>query len=115
MSIIELSHIDKTYRLYDRPTDRIREALHPRRKSYHKAFHALDDVSLTVEKGETLGIIGQNGSGKSTLLRMLTRVILLAEGRLTADGEPPENQTDPGLLGPEIGRPCRLPHERGTA
>ena len=86
MSIIELSHIDKTYRLYDRPTDRIREALHPRRKKYHKAFHALDDVSLTVAKGETLGIIGQNGSGKSTLLKVITEIITPTSGEARVDG-----------------------------
>ena len=86
MSIIELSHINKIYRLYDRPTDRIREALNPRRKSYHKAFHALDDVSLTVEKGETLGIIGQNGSGKSTLLKIITEIITPTSGTAQVEG-----------------------------
>ena len=84
--IIELSHINKIYRLYDKPTDRIREALHPRRKSYHKAFHALDDVSLKVEKGETLGIIGQNGSGKSTLLKVITGIITPTSGSAEVDG-----------------------------
>lgn len=86
MNAIELSHISKIYRLYDRPTDWIREALNPRRKSYHKAFHALDDVSLTVAKGETLGIIGQNGSGKSTLLKIVTGIITPTSGNAAVDG-----------------------------
>ena len=84
--MIELSHINKIYRLYDKPTDRIRETLHPGRKSYHKAFHALDDVSLKVEKGETLGIIGQNGSGKSTLLKIITGIITPTSGNAAVDG-----------------------------
>lgn len=86
MNTIELSHVDKIYKLYDRPSDRIREALHPRRKMYHKAFHALRDVTLPVEKGETLGIIGQNGSGKSTLLKIVTGIIIPTSGHTKVNG-----------------------------
>lgn len=86
MSIIELSHVNKIYKLYDKPTDRIREALHPSRKTYHKAFHALDDVSLQISQGETLGIIGQNGSGKSTLLKIITGIITPTSGHVRVDG-----------------------------
>lgn len=86
MSIIELSHIDKTYRLYDKPMDRVREALSPARRVYHKAFHALSDVTVEVAKGETLGIIGQNGSGKSTLLKIITGIITPTSGTARVDG-----------------------------
>ena len=43
-------------------------------------FHALSDISLTIEDGESVGIIGRNGAGKSTLLRVLTRVITPQSG-----------------------------------
>lgn len=50
------------------------------------AFRALDDVSLTVKKGERLGIIGHNGAGKSTLLKLLSRVTGPTEGRIYING-----------------------------
>ncbi|CBV41710.1 ABC transporter ATP-binding protein [Halomonas elongata] len=48
----------------------------------------LDDVSLTVESGETFGLIGPNGSGKTTLLRMLAGLRKPKAGRVLVDGQP---------------------------
>lgn len=50
---------------------------HPREK-----IHALEDISLVVNEGENVGIIGRNGAGKSTLLRVLTGVITPQAGRV---------------------------------
>jgi ABC-type polysaccharide/polyol phosphate transport system ATPase subunit len=50
-------------------------------------FWALRHVSFTVERGETVGIIGRNGSGKSTLLRVIAGVYPPDEGRVSVDGE----------------------------
>lgn len=49
-------------------------------------FLALDDISLTVKKGEALGIIGRNGAGKSTLLKLLSRVTAPTKGTISYDG-----------------------------
>ena len=49
-------------------------------------FLALDDVSLTVKKGEALGIIGRNGAGKSTLLKLLSRVTAPSSGKIAYNG-----------------------------
>lgn len=57
-------------------------------KTYGKneTFLALNDINLTVYKGERLGIIGHNGAGKSTLLKVLSRVTAPTEGRICIDG-----------------------------
>jgi lipopolysaccharide transport system ATP-binding protein len=44
-------------------------------------FQALQDISLTVKKGESFGVLGKNGSGKSTLLKILSKITLPTSGR----------------------------------
>lgn len=47
---------------------------------------AVDDVSISIPRGEVLGIIGANGSGKTTTLNLMTRVLPVESGRLILDG-----------------------------
>src|SRR5690349_17817047 len=49
-------------------------------------FRALDDVSLEVAQGETLGIVGRNGAGKSTLLKILSRITTPTYGAVRMRG-----------------------------
>jgi ABC-type polysaccharide/polyol phosphate transport system ATPase subunit len=65
----------------------MKEALSLTRKKYHKNFHALDNISFEIRKGETVGIIGQNGSGKSTLLKIITGVLSPTSGTVAATGK----------------------------
>jgi ABC-type polysaccharide/polyol phosphate transport system ATPase subunit len=48
--------------------------------------HVLTDISLEIQKGEVLGIIGRNGSGKSTLLQILSNIIPPTSGSIAIDG-----------------------------
>lgn len=50
-------------------------------------LHAVDGVSLTVGKGETVGLVGESGCGKSTLVRLLSRLLDPNEGTIRFDGE----------------------------
>jgi ABC-type polysaccharide/polyol phosphate transport system ATPase subunit len=83
---IRVENISKIYKLYNSPQDRLKESIHPFHKRYSRDFYALNNVSLEVKKGETVGIIGRNGSGKSTLLKIITGVLTPTYGNVTVNG-----------------------------
>jgi ABC-type polysaccharide/polyol phosphate transport system ATPase subunit len=77
----------KTFRIPHQQYHTLKErALHPFRSRTYDAFHALNDVSLRVPRGEFFGIVGRNGSGKSTLLKCLAGIYRLDRGSLALDG-----------------------------
>ncbi|MBR3644105.1 MAG: ATP-binding cassette domain-containing protein, partial [Parasporobacterium sp.] len=83
---IRVDHLSKVYKLYDRNRDRLKEALHLGKKINYREHYALNDVSLKVHTGETVGIIGTNGSGKSTILKIITGVLSPSAGEVTING-----------------------------
>lgn len=83
---IKIEHLSKVYKIFDRPKDRVKEALNPFGKRYSRDFYALKDVSLTIKKGETVGIIGKNGAGKSTILKIITGVLTPTSGSVQVNG-----------------------------
>ncbi len=83
---ISVQGVSKIYKLYDRPIDRLKEAVSLTHKSYHRDFFALSDISFDVKKGETVGIIGTNGSGKSTILKIITGVLSPTTGIAEVSG-----------------------------
>ena len=85
-SVIQIDHLTKTYNLYDRSIDRLKEVLSISKKKYHVDYSALDDISLSVNKGESIGLIGENGAGKSTLLKIITGVLTPSSGTCQVDG-----------------------------
>lgn len=66
--IIEIKKVSKTY------------------KHANKLIHALQDVALTIEKGDIYGIIGLSGAGKSTLIRCLARLVKPTRGSILFQG-----------------------------
>ena len=80
--LVEVSHIEK----------------------YYGTFHALTDVSLTIDKGEVVTLLGASGSGKSTLCRCINRLETIQGGSIAIDGEPlPEEGKALARLRADIG------------
>lgn len=84
---IQVDNLSKIYKLYAKPMDRLKETLSITHKKYHSDFYALKDISFSIHKGETVGIVGKNGSGKSTLLKLLTGVATSSTGILNVNGK----------------------------
>lgn len=87
-TMIEVSDVSMRFRMN---TDRILSlkefvttAL--RGKLHYEEFTALNHVSFSVEKGETLGLIGRNGAGKSTMLKVISGILKPTEGSVTCHG-----------------------------
>jgi lipopolysaccharide transport system ATP-binding protein len=83
--LVLAQNVSKLYRLYRRPSDRLRELV-PGTASRHTDFWALRDISFTLEKGETLGLVGPNGCGKSTLLEIVAGILQPTSGRVVTRG-----------------------------
>ncbi|CAN5172876.1 ABC transporter ATP-binding protein [soil metagenome] len=85
-TVVEAHALSKQYRLFDKPIDRLKEALSPFGTKYHTDFYAVRDVSCSIKRGESLAIIGRNGSGKSTFLKLVTGVITPTDGTISVHG-----------------------------
>ncbi|AXS80356.1 ABC transporter ATP-binding protein [Dechloromonas sp. HYN0024] len=91
---IKVKDISKCYQIYNEPIDRLRQYFFPRLKrmlgghprTYFREFWALKDISFSVNKGETIGIIGRNGSGKSTLLQIICGTLNPTSGKVFTQG-----------------------------
>lgn len=83
--IISVEDVHKAFRTYHRPSDRLKEVL--LRRPRHTLHEALKGISLTVNAGEAVGLVGRNGAGKSTLLKLVMGVILPDRGRIDVNGK----------------------------
>lgn len=82
--VIQVHGVTKCYQSYQKPIHRLWQSF-TKRKLYQE-FWALKGIDLTVNKGETVGIVGKNGSGKSTLLQVITGILQATEGHSKTDG-----------------------------
>ncbi len=84
MHSLTTNNLSKTFNIYSCPIDRLKELLF--RRSYHRQFEALCNVSFSLLAGESLGIIGSNGAGKSTVLKILAGTLSPSAGELKIHG-----------------------------
>ncbi|MFM0392136.1 ABC transporter ATP-binding protein [Paraburkholderia phytofirmans] len=83
---IQVTGASKRFDIYETPLDRLKHIVFPKRTGYSREFWALRDVSLSVTRGETVGIIGRNGSGKSTLLQIICGTLRPTQGDIAING-----------------------------
>lgn len=90
MSIIKLENVDLVFRT--KRQKRIKDILIPGSKRFNSfekdgTVHAIRNMSLTINDGERLAIIGHNGAGKSTFLKMVSGIYLPTSGQMRVDGK----------------------------
>lgn len=83
---IVVDDVTKVFPIFKRPTDRLLQMLSMGRRRYYDTFVALNRISMTIRRGETVGIVGPNGSGKSTLLQIIAGLLQPSGGRISVHG-----------------------------
>ncbi len=86
MHAVEFDSVSKSYAIYDKPGDRLRELLTAGRRRFHRDFRALRELSFSIRRGEVFCIVGENGSGKSTALQIIAGIMQPTSGTASTAG-----------------------------
>lgn len=91
MAVVEFKNVSKAFKIYHNKSYSLKEKLINivlrRNKTEVTKYPVLDNVSFKIEKGETVGIIGQNGAGKSTTLKLVTKILYPDAGEIKVEGK----------------------------
>ena len=85
-AVVEFRAVSKSYPIYAKPSARLKELAFFNRRSFHRDFWALRDISFEINRGETFCVVGENGSGKSTLLQMVAGILHPTSGEVSVRG-----------------------------
>lgn len=85
MYAIKMNQVTKVYRIYSNPLHRIKDIV-LNTKNY-KEYRALKNLTVEIEPGEAVGVLGKNGAGKSTLLKIITGVVKPTSGTVEINGK----------------------------
>lgn len=99
---ISAEHISKIYATYPRTVDKYLDFFLPR--PFGRRFYAIQDLSFTLEKGCSLGLVGLNGSGKTTLANIIAGASAPTKGNLTINGKVTMTSVSSGVLTALTGR-----------
>ena len=83
---IVVDRVSRTFRVYPKAQRTLKDAFVSRGRGKWREVVALRDVSMTVEPGDAVGLVGRNGSGKTTLLRLISGIIKPTTGRIETSG-----------------------------
>jgi ABC-type polysaccharide/polyol phosphate transport system ATPase subunit len=83
---IVVDRVSRTFRVHPKAQRTLKDAFVSRGRGKWRDVVALRDVSMTVEPGDAVGLVGRNGSGKTTLLRLISGIIKPTTGRIEASG-----------------------------
>ena len=84
---IKVTNMTKTFKLYSDKAFTLKERIVRGWKSKPEIRTVLKNINITINKGETVALIGTNGSGKSTLLKLMTRIIYPTKGTIETRGK----------------------------
>lgn len=85
---IEIRNMSKSFRIQSDRAKSLKDMiLFFNRKNSKSVLRVLNNISVDIEKGETVALVGTNGSGKSTLLKLMTRIIYPTEGTVETNGK----------------------------
>lgn len=86
MEVISIKNLSKSFKIYhDKPVTLKERALFLKKKTF-KEMKIIDNINVSIEQGQMVGLIGHNGSGKSTLLKLLTKIIYPDNGEISIQG-----------------------------
>jgi len=87
MEVIKVDKVYKNFKIYYDKGSTLKEKLLFKNRTRHEVHEVLKGVSLSIKKGEVVGLIGENGSGKSTLLKLMTKIIYPNKGNIEMKGK----------------------------
>lgn len=87
MEVIKINDVYKSFKIYYDKGSTLKEKLLFKNRNRHEVHEVLKGVSLSINKGEVVGLIGENGSGKSTLLKLMTKIIYPDKGSIEIKGK----------------------------
>lgn len=83
-TVIEFKNVSKIYKLYKNDKQRFKAIFF--KKTPYKEKRAVDNVSMKIQRGESVALLGKNGAGKSTILKMITEVAFPTTGEIIVNG-----------------------------